>query len=295
MLSQSRQAQTGHSDTDTDTGTIDDFDMSGRPASALGTAVVDIAKGTVAWSLWTMLGWQDIRQRYRRSVLGPFWLTISMGILVVMLGVLYASLFKMSITVYLPFVALGFIMWGLISGLVTDGCDVFHGSADIIKQMALPLSLHVYRVIWRNIIIFFHNITIFVIVALFFSIPPTSTTLLVLPGLALICINGLWLGLVLGLICARYRDVPQIVGSVMQVAFFLTPIFWKPELLPDRKLLWLLEYNPFFHFLELVRQPLLGHAPDPTSWQVVIGITIGGLVFALLLYRRYRSRIAYWI
>ncbi len=290
MLSHSQRVESGHPDR----GTTAETDAIGRPGSALNAAIGDIARGTVAWSLWTMLGWQDIRQRYRRSVLGPFWLTISMGVLVTMLGVLYASLFKMSIPEYLPFVALGFIMWGLVSGLILDGCEAFNGSADIIKQMALPLSLHVYRAIWRNIIIFFHNITIFVIVALVFSIPPSWITLLALPGLLLICINGLWIGLVLGLICARYRDVPQIVASIVQVAFFLTPVFWKPDLLSEDRF-YLLDYNPFFHFLELVRQPLLGQAPNSASWLIVAGITVGGLVFALLLYRRYRSRIAYWI
>ena len=159
--------------------------------------------------------------------------------------------------------------------------------------MGLPLSVHVYRAVWRNLIIFGHNILIFVVVAVIFSIRPGWVGLLALPGLALLCLNGVWAGLLLGLVSARFRDVPQIVASVVQVAFFLTPIIWKPELLPDCALV--LDLNPFFHFVELVRAPLLGRAPGLGSWLTVLGITLGGWLVTLAMYRRYRWRVAYWL
>ena len=263
------------------------------PPSQTVLALRDVVEGAGAFRLWGMLGWQDIRQRYRRSTLGPFWLTISMGALVGGLGVLYSGLFKMDIADYLPFVAAGLILWGLISGLITEGCAAFIGAEGIIKQVSLPLSVHVYRVVWRNIIVFAHNVIIYVVAAVFFSIHPGWVGLLILPGLALLCLNGVWMGLLLGLVSARFRDVPQIVASVVQVTFFLTPIIWKPELLPDRA--FILEFNPFFHLLELVRAPSLGQAPGLGSWLVTLGITLGGWLVTLLMYRRYRWRVAYWV
>ena len=261
--------------------------------SQTALALLDIIEGAHALHLWRMLGWQDVRQRYRRSKLGPFWLTISMGILVGSLGVLYAVLFKIEVANYLPFVAAGFVVWGLISSLINDSCAAFIGAGIVIKQVELPLSVHVYRVVWRNFIIFAHNAVIFVVVAVLFSIWPGWAGLLVLPGLAILCLNGIWIGLLLGLVSARFRDVPQIVASVVQVAFFLTPIIWKPELLPDRALV--LDLNPFFHIVELVRAPLLGHAPGLASWLATLGITLGGWLMTLVMYRRYRWRIAYWV
>ena len=263
------------------------------PASQTVLALADIVDGARAVYLWRMLGWQDVRQRYRRSKLGPFWLTISMGVLVTTLGVLYAALFKIDVADYLPFVAIGFIVWGLISGLINDGCAAFIGAQSIIKQVNLPLSIHVYRVVWRNCINFAHNFVIFIVVALAFAIWPGWIGLLALPGLALICLNGVWVGLLLGLVSARFRDVPQIMASIVQVAFFLTPIIWKPELLPDRALI--ITLNPFFHSLELVRAPLLGQAPEPISWIETLGITALGWLVTLLMYRRYRWRIVYWV
>ena len=262
------------------------------PPSQTALALQDVVEGACAFRLWGMLGWQDVRQRYRRSTLGPFWLTISMGALVGGLGVLYAGLFRMDVADYLPFVAAGLIIWGLLSGLITEGCAAFIGAEGIIKQVNLPLSVHVYRVVWRNLIVFAHNVAIYVAAAVIFSIQPGWTGLLVLPGLALLCLNGVWMGLLFGLVSARFRDVPQIVASVVQVAFFLTPIIWKPELLPDRA--FVLDLNPFFHLVELVRAPSLGQAPGLVSWFAAAGITLGGWLVTLLMYRRYRWRIAYW-
>ena len=262
-------------------------------SSQAALALQDIVEGARAVHLWGLLGWQDVRQRYRRSTLGPFWITISMGALVGGLGFLYAGLFKIGVADYLPFIAVGFVVWGLVSSLLTEGCAAFISAESIIKQVALPLSIHVYRTMWRNFIILAHNAIIYVIVAVFFSVQPGWTGFLALPGLALLCLNGVWMGLLLGLVSARFRDVPQIVASVVQIAFFLTPIIWKPELLPERALL--LDLNPFFHFVEVVRAPLLGHVPGLTSWLAVLGITVGGWLVTLVMYRHFHWRIPYWV
>ena len=261
--------------------------------SQTALAVLDIVNGGRAAHLWGMLGWQDIRRRYRRSLLGPFWLTISMGLLVAALGTLYGSLLRVEIAEYVPHLALGFIVWSMISGLVTESCTAFTEAESIIKQTDLPLSVHVYRMVWRNAIILIHNAAIFVVVAFVFSIWPGWTGLLALPGIALLCLSGAWVGLLLGTVCARFRDVPPIVTSVMRIAFFVTPIIWMPKLVPGRAAL--MEFNPFFHYVELVRAPLLGNAPGLVSWLAVSGITIGGWIATFLLLRRFRSRIAYWI
>lgn len=265
------------------------------PPSATRTALAlsDLGRGARASHLWGLLGWQDIRRRYRRSILGPFWLTISMGILVAALGTLYGALLKVESADYVPFLALGFIVWTLISSLITDGCTAFTSVDSIIKQVELPLSTHVYRMVWRNLLIFCHNILIFVVVAVIFSIWPGWAGLLALPGLALLCLNGLWIGLLFGLLSARFRDVPPIVASVVRIAFFLTPIIWMPGLLPGRAML--LDFNPFFHFVELMRAPLLGQAPELVSWLAVLGITFGGWVVTFSLFCHYRWRIAYWV
>lgn len=256
-------------------------------------ALADIIGGLRAWRLWSTMGWYDIRQRYRRSMLGPFWLTISMGIMICALGLIYSTLFGMKIDEYLPFLSLGFVVWGLISGLVNDSCAAFYTVEGLIKQVPIPLTAHVLRVIWRNVIIFAHNIVIFVAVAVIFAAWPGATALLAIPGLLLLLYNALWFALLVGMICTRFRDVPQIVASLIQVVFFITPILWRPATLVDYN--FIVDWNPFYHFLELVRAPLLGQVPDLLSWLVALGISIAGSMIAFLFLVRFRSRVAYWL
>ena len=262
-------------------------------SSQIRRSLIDICEGALRIHLWGMLGWQDIRQRYRRSLLGPFWLTISMGIMIAALGSLYAGLFRIELSNYLPFLTIGFIIWGLIAAFVTEGCTAFIAAEAAIKQVELPLSVHVYRVLWRNTVIFAHNFLIFVFVAIVFSIFPGWAGFFLIPGLVLLILNGIWIGLLFGLISARFRDVPQVMASVMQVGFFLTPIMWKPELIPDRTLV--LDLNPFFYLVEIVRAPLLGSIPPLSVWLATIGITLSGWVVAFYFFQRFRWRIAYWV
>ena len=147
--------------------------------------------------------------------------------------------------------------------------------------------------VWRNFIILGHNAVIFLVVAVILRIPPDWSSLLAVPGLALLCINGIWTGLLLGLVSARFRDVPPIVESVLRILFFVTPVIWMPEFLPERIVL--LDWNPFFHFLEVVRAPLLGELPALRSWLMVLAITVGGSLSTFFMYVRYRRRIAYWV
>jgi ABC-type polysaccharide/polyol phosphate export permease len=256
-------------------------------------AISDMVEGVTNTSLWVALGWQDIRQRYRRSTLGPLWLTLSMAVTVGGIGTVYSGLFGQKIADYLPFVALGFIFWGFIAGVVTDGCSAFIGTEAFIKQIRIPVWLHVIRLVWRNLIIFGHNFVIFIAVALILQVWPQPVAWLALPAMLLLLINSLWVAMVLGLVCARFRDVPQIVNSILQLGFLVTPIIWKPEILTHRVAL--IHWNPIHHFIDIVRRPLLGGAPEPLSWYVVLGITVAGWLFTFLLFRRYRWRVPYWV
>ena len=265
----------------------------GPQSSQAALAVVDIVEGAKAYNLWGTLGWHDIRLRYRRSVIGPFWLTISMGVLVGVLGTVYGTLLRADIVDYVPYLALGFIFWSLISSLVTDACSVFVTAHTVIKEVALPLSLHVYRIVWRNVIILAHNAVIFIVVAIVFSVAPSWLWLMSLIGLSLLCATGMWVGLLFGLVSARYRDIPPLVSSVMRISFFVTPIIWMPEMLPQRAIF--LDANPFYHFLEVVRAPLLGRHPSETSWIAVSCLTVVGWYITFVVFQRFRRRIAYWV
>lgn len=242
-----------------------------------------------------MLGWQDVRQRYRRSALGPFWLTISMGVMIGTIGFVFGQIFQSPLDEYFPFLALGIILWSFAASVITEGCSGFISAEGIIKQLPIPLFFHILRLIWRNILILGHNIIIFPLVLIVVGKPITWLAFLSLPGFLLVLLNLAWIAFLLGILCTRYRDLPQMIGSILQVLFYLTPIMWLPSLLPERASLFLLDLNPAYHLVEVVRAPLLGQAPTVANWQVSLAIAAGGWFATAFLYSRYKGRIAYWL
>jgi len=253
----------------------------------------DIKGGIILWRLWFTLGWSDILQRYRRSVLGPFWLTASMAIMVLSLGVLYGELFKVKLSEFIPFICVGLIIWGFISSILIEGGSVFTAHELFIKQIRLPYTVYVWKFVWSKSIIFAHNFVIYVAVLVYFQIWPGAPLLFVIPGFLLVILNSLLVSLYLGMISARFRDVPQIVASAVQVVFFLTPILWKPELLVGHR--YVADWNPFYHLIEMVRSPLLGSWPSVSNVLVTLAITLINLAIAALFFPRFRARISYWV
>ena len=255
--------------------------------------VLDLYQGLVAWPMWSTVGWNDIRQRYRRSVLGPLWITLSMAVLIGSLGMIYSQVFRMDVKTYLPFLTLGFVIWGFVSTSATECCIAFLESEAIIKQIKLPFSVYILRVVWRNFIVFVHTIIIFVPIALIFGDMPSPVMLLGLPGLLLIYLNVLWSGFVFAILSTRYRDVSLIVASFLQLAFFGTPIIWPASTIGEQAMV--VQLNPLYHLIEVVRGPLLGAVPSWHSWCVSFGLVIVGFFAAMILFRRASRRIVYWI
>ncbi|NUU35668.1 ABC transporter permease [Pseudomonas sp. C2B4] len=263
--------------------------------SSINVALMDIAAAAKRYSLVGMLGWQDVRQRYRRSAIGPFWLAISMSVMIGTIGIVFGQIFNSPIDEFLPFLAVGIILWSFISTTITEGCTSLIAAEGIIKQLPIPLFVHVLRTLWRNIIILGHNIVIFPLVLLAVQKTIGLEALLCIPGLVLLTLNLAWICLILSVLCARYRDLAQIIASVLQIAFYLTPIMWLPSLLPQRSSSYLLDLNPFYHLMQIVRAPLLSQDVSALSWYVAGGMAVLGWGLAIMFYGYYKRRIAYWL
>lgn len=255
----------------------------------------DVLYGFRNCRISSFLAFSDIRQRYRRSSLGPFWITISTGVMIACIGLIFGGLFKSPMSEFLPFLTVGLIVWGLISSTIIEATTVFVNSESIIKQLPLPLFTHILRMIFRNIYIFCHNFVIFPLVCLIFKFPFNLNFFLFFPGLIVLILNLIWLSLFLGIICSRFRDLTQIVNSLLQVIFYVTPIIWLPSLLPARAKIMILDWNPFYHLIEIVRAPLLGTTPTTMNWIFSFIFLFCGSCVSIKLFNKYRDRIAYWL
>ena len=269
-------------------------------STTLGAAASDLARGWGQHELWLQLGWQDIKQRYRRSTLGPLWITIATGVMSLALGLLYSMLFQISVREFLPHVTVGFIVWGFISGCIKDGANVFIENEGLIKQLPSALSVHVYRLVWRQLLFFAHNMVIWLILVLVFRIPLGWNLLLFIPALALMVINGVWVTMLFGIIATRFRDVAPLLEALVQLLFYVTPIVWTTKTLREQggevaQRARIAELNPLYHYLEVVRAPLIGEPVAAYHWGVVLAGTVIGLFLAMIAMRQWRFRVPYWV
>lgn len=262
-------------------------------ASRARAAWFDITTGFLRSWMWTALAVQDMKLRYRGSVLGPFWVTISTLVMVVVMSVIYPQLFQINARTYVPYLAIGLILWQLIAGLVTEGCDTFLKAEGVIRQVPIPFSIHAYRNVCRNFLVLAHTLVIVPIIWVVFHIQIHWQVVNVAGALVLLAINGVWVSILLGMLSARFRDVPPIVANLLQAAFFLTPVFWPIDALGEWKELAAL--SPLFAAIDVVRAPLLGLPVSEYSWPVLLAWTVLGAGATFALFARFRTRIAYWI
>jgi ABC-2 type transport system permease protein len=263
----------------------------------------DLRAGLRQRGLWGHLGWQDIKQGYRRSVIGPFWITISLGVQAVGMGILYAALFNQDIHDFLPYLAVGLIIWQFVAGCINEGAEIFIRNEGLIKHLPAPLSVHVFRLVWRQLLSFGHNVLVWLALMLIF--PPRAprafglTSLLAFPALGVLVLNGVWVAILIGIIATRYRDVPPVTASIVTLMFFMTPIVWDYQQLSRSGAVGerarLAELNPFLHFIEILRRPMIGESFEIRHWLVALAITVVGWAVALVVLRNYRARVSYWV
>lgn len=246
--------------------------------------------------IWILMAWQDIQFKYRRSTLGPFWITLSMAIMVYTMGFLYSYLWHLPTHEYFTYLATGMIAWSLISIILVEATDTYLISVGLIRQIKMPYFLYIHRMVSRNFIIFAHNILIMIpVYALYANQFPVSWAYFLLPiHLLVLYLNAVLFSNVISMVCARYRDLGQIIKSFIQILFFMTPIMWKMTALPEHIQNWM-QLNPFYHYVELIRCPLLGVYPSLVNYLMIGVFTTFGILFNQLVFVRYRSRIIYWL
>jgi ABC-type polysaccharide/polyol phosphate export permease len=268
--------------------------QSGPSLSPNRIAWVDVISGILAFDIWGRLGWRETKRRYRRTAFGPFWTTVGLAVFVTTLGMVWANLWHRDPQVYLPYLTSGMVCWVLFSTICTDGCITFQRSEQLLRQLRISYTLLACANVWRNVVLFLHNLTIYVLVCIYAGLEVSWTTLLIVPGFALFCLNAVWITMLLGALCARFRDIQQLVGTVLQISLFLTPIFWSPDQLSGNTAV-LAQLNPMYHLISIIREPLLGKAPELSHWLIVILMTVVGWTLTIQMLTRFRQRIVYWL
>ena len=242
-----------------------------------------------------ILGTDDVKETYRRTFVGPLWITIGLGVQVAMIGVVFSLIFSADIQSYIPYLAVSLVVWNFLQQSISDGCNAFIASERLIKQIPLPFMAYALRILWKQTFVFGHNFLVIPAVFVLFNYGLTGSAFFLPLGLAILLANLGWIITVVGIVSARYRDMSPIVQSLLTMAFYVSPVIWMPSAIPANYQSVVLGLNPVYHLMEMVRGPLLGEVPGILSIVVSAALAGFGWVFAWLLLRKFSSRIAFWV
>lgn len=246
------------------------------------------------WRVFGLIGINDIRKRYKRSKLGQLWLTLSTCINIGALAIVWALLFKVSIKEYLPFIAVSQIVWVFISTCVIEGASAYISAEHYLKELNIPKVSYINSLFVRNAVVLLHNLIVLIPIYLFCSISISWVSVTSLIGFLLALFFMFGIVMIIAIISLRFRDFPNIVTSMMQVVFYVTPVLWKPSFMPE-KIQKLMIYNPFAVFLSICRDPLLNISVPFEYWITSSIYTLCSLMIGFAFFSKFRARIVYWL
>lgn len=265
------------------------------PGRNVAAAMEDLQRTLASLETIALLAHHDIRQRYHRSLLGPYWIVLGTVIFIAGFVLLGSTLFKVDRQYYLSYLVCGVLLWQLIVSMLTEGASMFLADQSRLLSSATPILGILVRTVIRNLIVFAHGAPVALAVCAFNGYL-TPLSLLAIPGFTLLILTLAPAALVIGIVATRMRDIQSLVVVALQFLVFFSPVYWIdaaiPTGTPERLLV---ELNPFFHLLQIVRAPLLSQAPTLENWLVCLTLAAAGWVVAALVFIRLRGRVAFWI
>jgi ABC-type polysaccharide/polyol phosphate export permease len=246
---------------------------------------------------WLALVHNDLRNRYRRSVLGLGWSLLQPITMTIVLCTVFAGVFGMTLSEYAPYLLSGLTFWNFISSAATTGCQSFMQGESYIRQHRAPLAIYPLRTTLGAAYHFVIGMTVvFVAVGVFSGYRNPLVLLSLVPSLALLFVFAWSLAVCTGTLHALFHDTQHILEIVLQILFYMTPIIYKPDILTQRGLDWAMQINPFAVLLELIRQPLLeGLVPGIDTVRSSVLIVAGTVAIAGVLLRWCERRLVFFL
>jgi ABC-type polysaccharide/polyol phosphate export permease len=259
----------------------------------MGQFLIAIREALKIAPVWLFMAYHDVLARYRRTTLGPWWITIGTGIGLAGMALVWSTLFGMALRDIFPYMTIGFTLWGFIASTLVEGAAAFSG-AGTLKMIRTPLLTFVFFSVLKTLYTFLHNCVLIIIVLIIFQVDFSLTTLLFIPGLLLLILTSLLVTVILGIVGARFRDLSYIISSFLSFLMLLTPVMWNASMFSGKRI-FLIYLNPIAYYLEIIRAPLLNKVPDVIYYYGVLGTIIILLVLANYLYNRFAKRIIFWL
>jgi ABC-type polysaccharide/polyol phosphate export permease len=264
------------------------------PAGQVRAAFADVVRSAWMWHIWVRLGVQDVRLKFRRSAVGPAWIFLNLSVMIGAIGFIYGHLLGQDLHEFIPYLTAGLVTWGYLTSSMVEGAQAFVNSEGYIKQISLPIYVYVFRCFVNAALTGAISLSVFAIVAVGYRVPIGVGTLWAIPGMLLLMAVSLLLICILAHLNARFRDVAPTVTVGMQMLFYVTPVIFPAELLRRRGMWAVIDLNPFYHLLEIVRRPLLtGHPAAAPSYIAVFIMILVLTAIAAGMIAVFRRRIVF--
>jgi len=246
------------------------------------------------WRVWWHLGMADVRNKFAKSVVGPTWILLNLALWVGGIGVIYGTLFNQPLEKFLPFLAIGFVVWGFVTQTITEGGNAFVFAEGYIKQFTYPKQIYILRVMVNASVPFIIGVAFFFVVMLFMQRDFGLGMLWALPGILLLVLANYLHATIMAYASVRFRDLPHGMTALLQVLFFVTPVFFTVDVLKERGLDFVYKYNPLYYLIEVVRYPLTSLTPASAEVYAAAALYILVLLLvAIFIAQRLDKRIVY--
>jgi len=238
----------------------------------------------------------EIKIRYARTSLGPWWQTINMMVLSLVLSFVFTKVFNAPSEEYVPFLIIGLIFWNFLQGILVESSVCLVHSRNLILNSTNPIWIYPFKLVFRVLIQFLHHALLIPIVVYYFKIDFNLISIVsFLTGMFVSIFIMLQMASILSILGSRFHDLEQVVTNIVQVLFYATPIIWMPSLVLGRE--FYMEYNPFYHVINIIRIPVIDG--DMQIWQssLVVSIALLGCLILLnyYIYRRFSKMVSYWV
>lgn len=235
----------------------------------------------------------DLRSKYKRTILGPFWVVLGLAAGSIGLGFLWSVLWNVPTAEMLPRITVGFLVWILISSTIVEGSNSLISQEVLIKNIKLPFSFFPLLSLCRQVINFVHSLLIIIVLYLFFPLENYGNIIWFFPALIITLINMFLLTFLLAVLSSRFRDIQPLIAAIMPMLFFLSPVLFRIQ--QTESISWLMWLNPLTYVISILRDPLLGQKPEMIFFVVMSAFTVVLYIFLAILIKKKINNIVYWV